>query len=368
MEIDYLIVGAGLFGSVFAREATNRGFKCLVIDKRDHIAGNCFTEKKDNIDIHKYGPHIFHTNSKEIWDYVNQFTEFNSFINRPKVNYQNKIYSFPINLMTLNQLWGVKTPREALEKLRYVKVDIQNPKNLEEWILSQVGKQIYQTFIYGYTKKQWGMEPKELPSEIIKRLPIRFSFDDNYYFDKYQGIPVNGYTDLVEKMLDGIEVEINVDYFEKRDYFDSIARKVVYTGPIDRFFNYLHGELEYRSISFETEKLDIDDYQGNAVINYTSYDIPFTRIIEHKHFTPNKKIDCTYITKEFSQKWNKGVDPYYPINNDRNMSIFQKYKKLIDYRKYIFGGRLAEYRYYDMHQVIGSSLSTFKKQISGNHD
>jgi len=368
MEIDYLIVGAGLFGSVFAREATNRGFKCLVIDKRDHIAGNCFTEKKDDIDIHKYGPHIFHTNNKEIWEYVNQFAEFNNFINRPKVNYQNKIYSFPINLMTLNQLWGVKTPLEAIEKLQYVKVDIENPKNLEEWILSQVGKQIYQTFIYGYTKKQWGMEPKELPSEIIKRLPIRFSFDDNYYFDKYQGIPVNGYTELVKNMLDGIDVELKLDYFSKRDHFDNIAKRVVYTGPIDRFFNYSYGELEYRSISFETEKMYIDDYQGNAVINYTAYDVPFTRIIEHKHFTPNRKTECTYVTREFSQKWNKYVDPYYPINNDKNMSIFQQYKKLINHNKYIFGGRLAEYRYYDMHQVIGSALSTFKKQICSNHD
>lgn len=363
MAIDYLIIGAGLFGSVFAREATNAGYKCLILEKRNHIAGNCFTETKDNIDIHKYGPHIFHTNNKDIWDYVNKFAEFNNFVNRPKVNFKDKIYSFPINLMTLNQLWGVKTPHEAIQKLNKVKAKIDNPQNLEEWILSQVGEEIYKTFIHGYTKKQWGTDPSNLPSDIIKRLPIRFSFDDNYYFDKYQGIPVNGYTDMVSNIIGDISVELGVDYLSSKDSFDKKARHVVYTGPIDRFFDYCYGELEYRSVRFETQKISTEDYQGNAVINYTDYEVPFTRIIEHKHFNI-KNTNCTYVTKEFSQKWNRNIDPYYPINDQKNMDILKKYKDIRKSDKYIFGGRLAEYKYYDMHQVIGSALKCAKKHLS----
>lgn len=362
-KYDYIIVGAGLFGSVFARQATDKGYKCLIIDKRDHIAGNCFTENRDGIDIHKYGPHIFHTNSKEIWDYVNQFAQFNNFVNRPKVIYKDKLYSFPINLMTLNQLWNVKTPQEAIQKLNQVKVKVKNPQNLEEWILSQVGEEIYQTFIHGYTKKQWGKDPANLPSDIIKRLPIRFSFEDNYYFDKYQGIPSDGYTKMISNIIDDIPVVLNVDYFHTRDYFDNLAKHILYTGPIDRFFDYCYGELEYRSVRFETQKIDIEDYQGNAVINYTDYEVPFTRIIEHKHFN-HKNTAFTYVTKEFSQKWNKNIDPYYPINDKKNTDTLQKYKTIKAGDKYIFGGRLAEYRYYDMHQVIGAALNCAKKHLS----
>jgi UDP-galactopyranose mutase len=363
IKYDYLIVGAGLFGSVFARQVTDKGCKCLIIDKRDHIGGNCFTENRDGIDIHKYGPHIFHTNNKDIWDYVNQFVEFNNFVNRPKVLYKNKLYSFPINLMTLNQLWNVKTPQEAIDKLNQVKLKIENPQNLEEWILSQVGEEIYNTFIRGYTRKQWAKDPSNLPSDIIKRLPIRFSFDDNYYFDKYQGIPINGYTEMISNIIGKIPVMLNTDYFSKRWDFDDMAKNVVYTGPIDRFFDYCHGELEYRSVRFETQKIDIEDYQGNAVINYTDYEVPFTRIIEHKHFN-HKNTKFTYVTKEFSQKWNKEIDPYYPINDSKNTSTLQKYQSIRVGNKYIFGGRLAEYRYYDMHQVIGSALKCAKKHLS----
>lgn len=367
MKYDYLIVGAGLFGSTFAERALSENKKCLIIDKRSHIAGNCYTEKLDNIDIHRYGPHIFHTNDDRIWNYVNKFCSFNNFINRPKVLHKDQIFSFPINLLTLYQLWGVKTPSEAQNKLIQVKLHYNNPKNLEEWILSQVGFEIYDKFIYGYTKKQWGTEPKNLPPFIIKRLPIRLSFDDNYYTDKYQGIPIEGYTKMIQNMIGDTPVELGVDYLKDRDRLDNLAHKVVYTGCIDQFFNYEYGTLDYRSLRFDTAALDIDDHQGNAIINYTDDTVPYTRVIEHKHFNlsqKNSSIGRTYITKEFPMKYGDGYDPFYPINNDRNMDCYSKYHDIYKYKlskKFIFGGRLAEYRYYDMHQIIGSALNIYDR-------
>lgn len=361
---DYLIIGAGLFGSIFAYEMNKIGKKCLVIEKSNHIGGNCYTENRDGINIHKYGPHIFHTNDKDIWNYINQFVDFNSYKHTPKVNFDNKIYSFPINLMTLYQLWRVTNPIEAQLKLEEVKIKNDNPTNLEEWILSQVGKEIYETFIKGYTQKQWNKNPKELPISIIKRLPIRLTFEDNYFFDKYQGIPIGGYTQIFEKMLEGIEVRLNTNYFNDRDHFNSLAKTIVFTGKIDEFFDYQFGELEYRSLRFELEKHNIEYYQGCSIINYTNYDIPYTRITEHKHFE-NSKSDVTWITKEYPKDYKKGDIPYYPINDDKNNKIYNQYKELAkNTPNVIFGGRLAEYKYYDMHQIIGSALSKINKIIN----
>ena len=361
MKYDFLIVGCGLFGVTFSQLARENGLSCLIIEKRDHIGGNVYTHKNGDIHIHQYGPHIFHTNNKKIWDYVNRFTTFNSYINRPKVSYNGKIYSFPINLFTLYQLWGVTNPTEAKSKLDSVKIHNDNPKNLEEWILSQVGEEIYYTFIHGYTKKQWGTEPKNLPSSIIKRLPIRLNFDDNYFFDYYQGIPTNGYTEMISNMLGDTPVLLNVDYFSNRSYYDSLANKVLYTGPIDKFYEYEHGSLSYRGLRFETKNLDVEDFQGNAIINYTSFDVTYTRIIEHKHFL-NTKCTNTIVTKEFPDEWDSSKEPFYPMNDYNNQTIYDKYKKLsLSNNKYIFGGRLAEYMYYDMHQVIGSATSIFNK-------
>ena len=359
---DYLIVGSGLFGSVCARELTDAGFKCLVIDKRNHIGGNVYTENIKGINVHKYGPHIFHTSNKKIWDYVNKFIEFNHFSYRPRVNFNNKIYSFPINMMTLYQLWGVTNPKEALEKINKVKINIKNPSNLEEYILSKVGKEIYETFIKGYTKKQWEKDPKDLPVSIIKRIPIRLTFDDNYYFDKYQGIPIGGYTKLINNLLKEIEVKTSIDYFKNKAELDLVSRKVIFTGKIDEYFNYKFGELEYRGLNFKQEILDIDNFQGVAGMNYTSEKVPFTRIIEHKHFEFGKQ-KHTIITKEYPKKASKNDIPYYPINNKANNKRYSKYKKLAEKTNVIFGGRLAEYKYYDMHQVIGSALSKVKKEI-----
>lgn len=359
---DYLIVGSGLFGSVCARELTDKGFKCLVIDKRSHIGGNVYTKNVNGINVHEYGPHIFHTNDKKIWDYVNRFAEFNHFSYRPRVNFNNKIYSFPINMMTLYQLWGVTTPEEAQKKIDQVRLDIKNPSNLEEYILSKVGKEIYETFIKGYTAKQWEKDPKELPVSIIKRIPIRLTFDDNYYFDKYQGIPIGGYTRLIENLLHDIEVKLDTDFFKTKHLLarDLDSTKLIYTGKIDEYFNYQYGELEYRGLKFEHQHLDIENYQGVAGMNYTSKDIPYTRIIEHKHFEfGNQK--HTIITKEYPKKANKNDIPYYPINDNINNARYSQYKKLADKTNVIFGGRLAEYKYYDMHQVIGSALSKVKK-------
>ena len=363
-KYDFLIVGAGLFGSAFAQQAKERGKTCLIIDKRNHTAGNAYTEKIEGINVHKYGPHIFHTSDESIWNYVNRFAEFNSYVNRPKVNYKGKIYSFPINLFTLYQMFGVGTPEEAKQLLADLKTNNKFPKNLEEWILSEVGEEIYRTFIYGYTKKQWGREPRELPASIIRRLPIRLTFDDNYYTDKYQGIPIGGYTQMIEKMQEGIEVRLGVDFFEDRVKFESMAETIVFTGPIDEFFGHQHGELEYRSLRFETQILPIEDFQGNALINYTEEEIPFTRICEHKHFE-SAKSRSTVITKEYPQAWSSGEEKFYPVNDEENNSRYLLYRKMAEdlSPKYIFGGRLAEYKYYDMHQVIGSALAKARKII-----
>ena len=362
MIYDYLIVGSGLFGSVFAHEMTKVGKKCLIIEKRSHIAGNCYSENKDGINVHNYGPHIFHTNDKVIWEWINKFTDFHNYKHTPKVNYKDKMYSFPINLMTLHQIWGVNTPEEAKQKLEEVRIKNDNPKNLEEWILSQVGHDIYETFIKGYTQKQWNKDPKDLPTFIIKRLPIRTNFDDNYFFDKYQGIPVGGYTQIFEKMLDGIEVKTNVDYFENKDYWNSLADKVVFTGKIDEFFDYQFGELEYRTLKFDNKRIEMEDYQGCSIVNYTDFNVPYTRITEHKHFE-NSKSDVTWITTEYPKDYEKGDVPYYPVNDDKNNSMYEKYKELSKESNIIFGGRLSEYKYYDMHQVIESALNYIKKEI-----
>lgn len=361
-KYDFLIVGSGLFGSTFAQQANEKGYKCLIIDKRNHNAGNAYSENVNGINVHKYGPHIFHTSDDRIWNYVNRFASFNNFVNRPKVSYKGDLYSFPINLFTLYQLFGVKTPEEASELLESVKIHSDSPKNLEEWILSQVGEEIYKKFIYGYTKKQWGRDPKELPSSIIRRLPIRLTFDDNYFNDVYQGIPIGGYTKMIEKMQEGVEVRLGVDFFENKEQFESEAKTIIFTGAIDEFFGYQFGPLEYRSLRFETEELNTPDYQGNALINYTEEEVPYTRICEHKHFEFTKS-DSTIITREYPDSWEPGKERYYPVNNAENNLRYVEYQKLSNgiNSKYIFGGRLAEYKYYDMHQVIGSALHKFKQ-------
>jgi len=358
---NYLIVGSGLFGSIFARELTDKGFKCLVIDKRDHIGGNCFTENIEGINVHKYGPHIFHTSDDRVWEYMNKYTKFNHFVNRPKVNYKNSIYSFPINLMTLYQIYNVSTPEQARLILEHVRYDIPTPRNLEDWVLSQVGKEIYEIFIKGYTTKQWGCDPKSLPTSIIKRLPIRLNYDDNYFFDKYQGIPIGGYTEIFNKLLDGIDVKLNVDYFEDRKHWDGQATKIVYTGPIDRYYDFIFGKLEYRSLEFKTKTIDSKDFQGNAVVNYTDLETEYTRIIEHKHFEFGDQLK-TVVTEEYPRT--EG-EPYYPINNEVNNIRYSEYKKLMALEEnVIFGGRLADYKYYDMHQVVASALKRVKEEIN----
>jgi len=353
---DYIIVGSGLFGSIFAREATDSGKKCLVLEKRNHIGGNCYSEEIEGIQVSKYGGHIFHTNNKKIWDYVNRFTEFRQYHHFVRVNYDNKIYSFPINMMTLNQLWGVKTPDEAEEKLNSVRMKKQNMDNLEDWILSEVGEEIYKIFVKGYTKKQWDKDPKDLPSSIIKRLPIRLTYHNGYFDDKYQGWPEKGYTDLFENLLKDIDIKMGVDYLLKRDYYNSICDKVIYTGKIDEYYDYRFGDLEYRTLVHKNEILD-GDFQGCATVNYTNEEVPYTRIIEHKHFQPHKNNDKTIITTEYSKKYKRGDVPFYPINDESNNKKYEQYKQLADSEsKVMFGGRLAEYKYYDMHQVVGSAL------------
>lgn len=362
---DYLVVGAGLYGAVFAREATKKGKKVLVIDKRNHIAGNVHCEEIEGINVHKYGAHIFHTNNKEVWSYVNKFAEFNRFTNSPVANYKGELYSLPFNMYTFNKMWGVTTPKEAAEKIEEQKkaAGITEPKNLEEQAISLVGTDIYEKLIKGYTQKQWGRACTELPSFIIKRLPVRLTFDNNYFNALYQGIPMGGYTKMVENMLEGIEVRLGEDYLEKKAEYDGMADKVIYTGAIDAYFDYQLGTLEYRSVRFETEVLDMPNFQGNAAVNYTDAETPYTRIIEHKWFEFGTQ-EKTVISKEYSSEWKKGDEPYYPVNDEKNGNLYAQYKELADKEdKVIFGGRLGEYKYYDMDAVIASALDMCKKEL-----
>lgn len=361
MKYDYLIVGAGLFGAVCAYELRKRGKSILVIEKRDHIGGNVYTENQGGIHVHRYGAHIFHTNDKEIWEYVNSFVEFNRFTNCPLASYKGNLYNLPFNMNTFYQLWGTKSPTEAAAKIaeQRKEMDGKEPTNLEEQAISLVGRDIYEMFIKGYTEKQWGRDCKELPSFIIRRLPVRYTYDNNYFSDRYQGVPIGGYTKLIENMLASVEVRLNVDFLEKKDELMGLANDVIYTGPIDKYFNNKLGQLEYRTLEFKTKIIQEDNFQGNAVVNYTEKEIPFTRIIEHKHFDP-VETNQTVITEEYPSEWKIGDEPYYPINDDKNMEILKKYRELARSEKVIFGGRLAEYKYYDMHQVIRSALNTVK--------
>lgn len=371
MKYDYLVVGSGLYGAVFAHEAKKAGKSVLVIDKRLNIAGNVYTEPVESIQVHKYGAHIFHTNNKKVWDYVNQFAEFNRFTNSPVANYKGELYSLPFNMYTFNKMWGVVTPEEAAAKIEEQRKEagISEPKNLEEQAISLVGRDIYEKLIKGYTEKQWGRSCKELPSFIIKRLPVRLTFDNNYFNALYQGIPIGGYTQMVANMLKGIEVELNTDYLKDKAKYDAIADKVVYTGAIDAYFDYKLGALEYRSVRFETELLDMPNFQGNAAVNYTDAETPWTRIIEHKWFEFGKDADGndlpkTVISKEFSSEWKPGDEPYYPVNDDKNGKLYAEYKKLADNEtNIIFGGRLGEYKYYDMDAVIASALDMCEENL-----
>lgn len=367
-KYDYLVVGAGLFGAVFAHEAHQAGKRCLVIDKRDHVGGNIYTEKISDINVHKYGAHIFHTGNKEIWEYVNQFAEFNNYINAPVAVYKDELYNLPFNMNTFSRLWGLHTPQEVQKKIReqIEELHITEPKNLEEQALSLVGKDVYEKLIRGYTEKQWGRDCRELPAFIIKRLPLRFTYDNNYFNDRYQGIPEGGYTNIIKKLLDGIDVKLNTDFRdlmkEKGISFD----KIIYTGPIDEYYDYRLGHLEYRSVRFETEELDMPNYQGNAVVNYTDREVPYTRIIEHKHFEFGQQ-PTTVISREYSAEWKPGMEPYYPVNDDKNTALYQKYQDLAQKEEnVIFGGRLGSYRYYNMDQVIEAALELVKKELGRN--
>ncbi len=371
MKYDYVIVGAGLYGAVFAQEAKKAGKTVLVIDKRNHIAGNVYTEEREGIHVHKYGAHIFHTNNKQVWEYVNQFAEFNRFTNSPVANYKGELYSLPFNMYTFNKMWGVVTPQEAAEKIEEQKkaAGIRNPKNLEEQAISLVGTDIYEKLVKGYTEKQWGRSCTELPAFIIKRLPVRLTFDNNYFNAIYQGIPMGGYTKMVSNMLEGIEVKTGTDYLKEKEKYDSMADKVVYTGAIDAYFNYQLGALEYRSVRFETEILDIPNFQGNAAVNYTDAETPWTRIIEHKWFefgkdANGKDIEKTIISREYSSEWKLGDEPYYPVNDEKNSARYAEYQKFADKeQKVIFGGRLGEYKYYDMDAVIAAALEMARKEL-----
>ncbi len=358
MNYDYLLVGSGLYAGVFAYHMTKKGKKCLVIEKRDHIGGNIYCEKIEDINVHKYGAHIFHTSNKKVWNFVNELVEFNRYTNSPVANYKGEMYNLPFNMNTFSKLWNIRTPKEAEEIISTQKAGITGePKNLEEQAISLVGKDIYEKLIKGYTEKQWGRSCKELPSFIIKRLPVRYTYDNNYFNDLYQGIPIGGYNMLADKLFEGCELMLNTDYLENKEKYDEMADKVIYTGPIDAYFNYEFGELEYRSVSFETEILDEPNYQGNAVVNYTEREIPYTRIIEHKHFEFGTQ-PKTVISKEYSDTWVKGMEPYYPVNDEKNQKLYLKYKELSDKEeKVIFGGRLAEYKYYDMDKVIESAIN-----------
>ena len=362
---DYLVVGAGLFGAIFAREAKLKGKSVLVIDKRPNVAGNVYTEEIEGINVHQYGAHIFHTNNQRVWDYINQFAQFNRFTNAPVANYKGEIYSLPFNMYTFNKMWGVVTPQEAEAKIEEQRkaAGITEPKNLEEQAISLVGTDIYEKLIKGYTMKQWGRDCKDLPDFIIKRLPVRLTYDNNYFNALYQGIPMGGYTKMVENILEGVEVRLNVDYLEHREELDALAKKVIYTGPIDAYFNYQLGALEYRSVRFETEVLDMPNFQGNAAVNYTDAESPYTRIIEHKWFEFGTQ-PKTVISKEYSSEWKLGDEPYYPVNDEKNSKLYQQYKDLAEKeQKVLFGGRLGEYRYYDMDAVIDSALRFCEKNL-----
>jgi len=370
MKYEYLIVGSGLFGSIFACEANKKGKKCLVIDKRSHIGGNIYTADVENINVHQYGAHIFHTSYKEVWDYIQQFAEFNRYTNSPVARYKDELYNLPFNMNTFNKMWGVITPTEAKCKIQQQmeEENITEPQNLEEQAISLVGRDIYEKLVKGYTEKQWGRRATELPTFIINRLPVRFAYDNNYFNDKYQGIPIGGYTQIIEKMLEGIEVRLDTDFFFHKAELEAMADKIVFTGMIDQYFDYCYGELEYRSLRFETEVLDEENFQGNAVVNYTQYEVPYTRIIEHKHFefgcqdsNVNPK---TVITREYPVTWTQGDEPYYPMNDDKNNLLYAKYKALTDKEsKVIFGGRLGTYKYYDMHHVVAEALKCIDAEL-----
>ena len=366
MKYDYLIVGAGLYGAVFAYEAARKGKSCLVIDRRDHIAGNIYTKEISGIQVHEYGAHIFHTSDKRIWDYINRFAEFNNYINSPMAVYQNELYNLPFNMNTFSKMWNIRMPQEAKEIIagQIAGLKITEPKNLEEQALSLVGEDVYRKLIKGYTEKQWGRDCRELPAFIIKRLPLRFTYDNNYFNDRYQGIPIGGYTAMIKKMLENTEIKLGIDYLEHRMELNAMAERVIYTGQIDRYFDYCEGVLAYRMVRFEHEILDCDNYQGNAVVNYTERDVPYTRIIEHKHFEFGKQ-QKTVISREYPSEWHQGEEPYYPINDERNNAVYEAYRKLAAKEKnVVFGGRLGEYRYYDMDKVIGRALDLLWKRLS----
>lgn len=365
MQYDYLVVGAGLYGSIFAHEAKKAGKRVLVIDKRPQIGGNVYTEEIEGINVHIYGAHIFHTNNKKVWEYISQFAEFNRYTNSPVANYHGELYSLPFNMYTFNKMWGVVTPEEAAAKIEEQKKEagITEPSNLEEQAISLVGMDIYEKLVKGYTEKQWGRSCRELPSFIIKRLPVRLTFDNNYFNARYQGIPIGGYTRMVEKILEGVEVQLNTDYLEKKEFWDGQAEKIIYTGPIDAYFAYKLGALEYRSVRFETEVLDKPNFQGNAVVNYTDRETPWTRIIEHKFFEFGDQ-PKTVISREYSSEWKVGDEPYYPVNDEKNSKLYQEYKKLAEEEtNVVFGGRLGEYKYYDMDAVIDSVLRMSEKEL-----
>lgn len=365
MKYEYLVVGAGLFGAVFAYEAKKRGKSCLVIDKRQHIGGNVYCEEIEGINVHKYGAHIFHTSNKATWEYINQFAEFNNYINSPVAVYKDELYNLPFNMNTFSKMWNIRTPQEAKDIIakQIEELDIKEPKNLEEQALSLAGRDVYEKLVKGYTEKQWGRDCTALPAFIIKRLPLRFTYDNNYFNDRFQGIPMGGYTKIIEKMLEGIEVKTNTDYFEFIKENPDIAEKTLFTGMIDEFYGYKLGALEYRSVRFETEILDCDNYQGNAVVNYTAREVPYTRIIEHKHFEFGQQ-EKTVISREYSSEWKVGMEPYYPVNNDENNALFGEYKKLAEKEeRVIFGGRLGNYQYYDMDKVIEAALDLVSKEL-----
>lgn len=364
-KFDYLIVGAGLYGAVFTHELMKKGKTCLVIDKRNHIGGNIYTYSQSEINVHQYGAHIFHTSSQQIWKYINQFAEFNQYINSPVAIYHDELYNLPFNMNTFNKLWGVKTPEEAKAKIQeqVTKLNIKEPKNLEEQALSLVGTDVYTKLVKGYTEKQWERDCASLPAFIIKRLPVRFTYDNNYFNDRYQGIPIGGYTQIVEKMLDGADVQLDTDYFDLEKQVPNLAERIVFTGPIDAFYHYRYGALAYRSIHFETEELDMDNYQGCAVVNYTACEVPYTRIIEHKHFEFGQQ-PTTIISREYSAEWRPGIEPYYPVNDAENTALYNQYAALAGKEKgVIFGGRLGEYRYYDMDKVIAAALNAVVKEL-----